>query len=154
MYLLDALFKVCSQQLESVRYTEELHRRTRGISFLSQVFGDGGEILKIENTLAEAIQKFNENFRREETFNGQVQHSITQLDSEIFDIVRNEEKLQNKLTELHLNLQSYQMSRDYIVAKTHKLSDLEDMLRRSTLASQRELLERAAFHRSMQSSIL
>ena len=65
MYLPDALFQVCSQQLVSVNYTEGLHRRTRGISFLSQVFGDGGEILKIENTLAEAIQKFNENFRRE-----------------------------------------------------------------------------------------
>ena len=61
LYLPDALFKVCSQQLESVNYTEGLHRRTRGISFLSQVFGDGGEILKIENTLAEAIQKFNDN---------------------------------------------------------------------------------------------
>ena len=123
LYLPDDIFKVCYQQLESVNYTEGLHRRTRGISFLSQVFGDGDEILKIENTLAAAIKNFNENFRREETFNGQVQHSIKLMDSEIFDIVKNEEQLQSKLTELHLDLQSYQMNRDYIVVKSTRVPE-------------------------------
>ena len=132
-----------------MNYTEGLPRRARSISLLSQVFGDGGEILKIEGTLAEAIQRFNDNFRKEESFNGQVQQSITLLDSEIIDIVRNEEKLKNKLTELHISLHNYQMSRDYMMAKTNKLSELENMLRRSTLAGQLELLERASFHKSI-----
>ena len=70
------------------------------------------------------------------------------MDSEIFDIVKNEEQLQSKLTELHLDLQSYQTNRDYIVVKNQKLSDLEDMLKRSALAGQLELLERAAFHKN------
>ena len=105
---------VCSQ-LGQLGAGQLVVRETGGHE---QVFGDGEEILKIESTLAEAIQRFNDNFRKEETFNGQVQQSITLLDSEIIDIVRNEEKLKNKLTELHISLHNYQMSRDYMMAKT------------------------------------
>ena len=62
LYLSDATFKVCSQQLESVNYTGGHHRNKRDILFLSKVFGDGNEIIKIENTLSAAIENFNEKF--------------------------------------------------------------------------------------------
>ena len=86
------------------------------------------------------------NFRRVETFDGQVQHSIQLMDSEIFDIVKNEEQLQSKLTELQLDLQSYQTNRDYIVVKHQRLFGLEDMLKRSALANQMELLCLGGLH--------
>ena len=57
--------------------------------------------------------------------------------------------MKNKLIELHMGLHNYQISRDYIMTKTNKLSELENMLERSILASQLELLERASFHRSI-----
>ena len=63
--------------------------------------------------------------------------------------MNNEEKLKNKLIELHLGLHNYEVSRDYIMTKTNKLSELENMLERSILASQLEMLERASFHRSI-----
>ena len=105
--------------------------------------------MRLEGTLAEAITRFNQNFKKEERFDGQVQQSLKWLDSEMAEIMNNEEKLKNKLIELHLNLQNYKESRDYIMTKSYKLSELEVMLERSILASQIKLLERASFHRTV-----
>ena len=115
---------------------------------MSQLFGDGNEILKLEGTLAEAITRFNSNFKKEERFDNQVQKSLMELDSEMTSIISNEEKLRNKMLELHLDLQQYRDSRDYIMTKAYKLSELEVMLERSILADQIKLLERASFHQT------
>ena len=115
---------------------------------MSQLFGDGDEILRLEGTLAEAITRFNSNFRKEENFDNQVQQSLMGLDSEMNSIIGNEEKLKNKILQLHVEIQQYRDSRDYMVTKAYKLSELEVMLERSVLVDQISLLERASFHRT------
>ena len=69
---------------------------------MSQLFGDGDEILRLEGTLAEAISRFNSNFKKEEKFDKQVQKSLMGLDSEMTSIISNEEKLRNKMLQLHV----------------------------------------------------
>ena len=134
----EATFRVFSQQLESVNNTGRHNKDKRDISFLSKVFGDGAEIIKIENTLSAAIENFNENFKRVETFDDQVQNSIHLLDDEIFGLMKNEEQLRSRLTELHLEMRSYQTSTDYIMVKHQILYGLENMMKRSALADQVE----------------
>ena len=95
---------------------------------MSQLFGDGDEILRLEGTLAEAITRFNSNFRKEEKFDNQVQQSLLGLDSEMNSIMDNEEKLKNNLLQLHVEIQQYRNSRDYMETKAYKLSELEIML--------------------------
>ena len=148
LYLPDPLFTVCTKQLLSRNHTRSPIRKGRSVSLLSQLFGDGEEILKVEGTLAEAISRFNQNFKKEERFDNQVQKSLMGLDSEMTNIISNEEKLRNKMLELHLDLQQYRDSRDYIMTKSYKLSELEVMLERSILADQIKLLERASFHQT------
>ena len=117
LYLPDPLFTVCTKQLLSRNQTRNPVRKARSVSLMSQLFGDGDEILRLEGTLAEAITRFNSNFKKEERFDNQVQKSLMGLDSEMTSIISNEEKLRNKMLELHLDLQQYRDSRDYIMTK-------------------------------------
>ena len=74
---------------------------------MSQLFGDWDEILRLEGTLAEAISRFNSNFKKEERFDKQVQESLMGLDSEMTSIINNEEKLINKMLQLHVEWLHY-----------------------------------------------
>ena len=57
---------MCTKQLLSRNHTRSPIRKGRSVSLLSQLFGDGEEILRLEGTLAEAITRFNQNFKKEE----------------------------------------------------------------------------------------
>ena len=93
VYLADPLFSLCTRPLLSRNLTKYSKRTIRSVSLLSELFGDGAEILRLEGTLSEAISRFNTNFRKEEKFDHQVQQSLVELNSEMNSIMENEEKL-------------------------------------------------------------
>ena len=128
LFLPDPLFSLCTKQLLTRNQTKHPVRTVRSVSLMSQLFGDGNEILRLEGTLAEAISRFNSNFKKEEKFDKQVQESLVGLDSEMNSIINNEEKLINKMLQLHVEIQQYRDSRDYIMTKAYKLSELKVML--------------------------
>merc|ERR1711893_57929 len=97
VYLADELFSLCTRPLLSRNITKNSKRTVRSVSLLSELFGDGAEILRLEGTLSEAISRFNSNFRKEEKFDHQVQQSLVELNSEMNSIMDNEEKLKNKI---------------------------------------------------------
>ena len=107
VYLADPLFTLCTRPLLSRNLTKDSKRTIRSVSLLSELFGDGAEILRLEGTLSEAISRFNTNFRKEEKFDHQVQQSLVDLSSEMNHIMENEEKLKHKLLQLHIELRQY-----------------------------------------------
>ena len=66
----------------SKNITKNSRRVVRGVSLLSELFGDGAELLRLEGTLSEAINRYNTNFQKEEAFDHQVTQSLMNLDSE------------------------------------------------------------------------
>ena len=72
VFLPDPLIALCTKQLLTRNQTTPPVRTVRSVSLMSQLFGDGNEILHLEGTLAEAISRFNSNFKKEEKFDKQV----------------------------------------------------------------------------------
>ena len=95
MSLPDPTFEVCLNQMLAVPDTKETAktREKRDISLLSKIIGDGSEMVKIENSLSNAIVTFNKNFKKVEVFDHQMQNSIHLLDKEVFTILNSENQI-------------------------------------------------------------
>ena len=143
----DATFNVCVKQMESLQNSTGGQKRDkRDISLLSKLIGEGNEIVKIETTLSSAITNSNLNFKKIEVFDKQMKNSINILDGEIFNILKDEERLRSHLTEVDLRMLESQNKFEYIMVKLQHLLALESMIENSLLSEQIKTMERAAFH--------
>ena len=100
VYLADPMYSLCVRPMLSKNTT----RVKRGVSLLSELFGDGTELIRLEGTLSEAINRYNMNFQKEEIFDNQVTKSLKDLDSELGHILDNEEKLKHRILRVQIEL--------------------------------------------------
>ena len=117
VYLADPIYSLCVRPMLSKNIT----RVVRGVSLLSELFGDGTELLRLEGTLSEAINRYNTNFQREEAFDHQVTNSLMNLDSELGHILNNEEKLKHKILKVHIELRQNKNTYNFMITKMYKL---------------------------------
>ena len=144
VYMADPVFWLCVRPLLNKNTT----RVRRGVSLLSEIFGDGSELIRLEGTLSEVIQRYNNNFKKEEIFDRQVTQGLKDVDLELGHILDNEEKLNHKVLKLQIELRQTKNTYNFLVVKMYKLQELESMLKQSMLMDELDLLDRAVFHRT------
>ena len=144
VYMTDPVYWLCVRPLLNKNTT----RVRRGVSLLSELFGDGSELIRLEGTLSEAIQRYNINFKKEEIFDRQVTQGLRDLDLELGHILDNEEKLNHKILRVQIELRQTKNTYNFLVVKMYKLQELESMLKQSMLMDELDLLDRAVFHRT------
>ena len=140
----DPMYWLCVRPILNKNTT----RVRRGVSLLSELFGDGSELIRLEGTLSEAIQRYNMNFKKEEIFDRQVTKGLRDLDLELGHILDNEEKLNHKILRVQIELRQNKNTYNFLVVKMYKLQELEFMLKQSILMDELDLLDRAVFHRT------
>ena len=121
VYLADPIYSLCVRPMLSKNTT----RVVRGISLLSKLFGDGTELIRLEGTLSEAINRYNMNFQKEEIFDNQVTKSLKDLDLELGHILDNEEKLKHRILRVQIELRQNKNTYNFLVIKMYKLQELE-----------------------------
>ena len=144
VHMTDPVFWLCVRPLLNTNTT----RVRRGVSLLSEIFGDGSELIRLEGTLSEVIERYNENFKREELFGKQVSQGLKDLDMELNHVLDVEEKMNLKLLQLQLELRHTKNSYNFLMVKMYKLQNLESMLEKSMLMDELDLLDRSVFHRT------
>ena len=144
VHMTDPVFWLCVRPLLNKNTT----RVRRGVSLLSEIFGDGSELIRLEGTLSEVIERYNENFKREELFDRQVSQGLKDLDMELNHVLDVEEKMNLKLLQLQIELRHTKNSYDFMIVKMYKLQELESMLKQSVLIDELDLLDRSVFHRT------
>ena len=144
VYMTDPVFWLCVRPLLNKTTT----RVRRGVSLLSELFGDGSELIRLEGTLSEVIKRYNNNFKKEEIFDRKVSQGLKDVDLELSHILDNEEKLSHKLLQLQIEVRQTKNSYNFLVVKLYKLQELESMLKQSMLMNELDLLDRSVFHRT------
>ena len=143
----DNTFQVCTQHMGSLFNTSS-ERKRREISVFSQIFGQGNELIKIENTLHAAIDSFNKNFKKVSQFDNQVKSSMKILEDDFSQIAREEELLKSHLIELEIRLSATHDRFYYSFLKLQHLMALEAILKQSLISDHLKMLERAIFHQN------
>ena len=129
VYMADPMYWLCVRPILNKNTT----RVKRGVSLLSELFGDGSELIRLEGTLSEAIQRYNMNFKKEEIFDRQVTKGLRDLDLELGHILDNEEKLNHKILRVQIELRQNKNTYNFLVVKMYKLQELEFMLKQSII---------------------
>ena len=142
-----ATFDVCLKQMLAVTPTDSTgSRKTRDISILSRILGDGSEMIKIEQSLSSAINTFNNDFKRVESFTHQVRSSLQLLDEEMFTLLQSEGKIKSHMIDLELEIMNARNKMEYIIIKLQHLDSINQMLQETRLPEILDLLQRAALH--------
>ena len=142
-----ATFDVCLKQMLSVPPRGSTgSRKARDISILSRVLGEGDEIIKIERSLSGAINTFNSDFKRVESFNHQVRSSLQLLDEELFTLLKSEGKIKSHMVDVEMELVAAKNRMEYVIIKLQHLGSINQMLQETKLPEILDLLQRGALH--------
>ena len=124
-------------------------REKRDIGLGSLLFGNGKELMNLEQDLKMAIDSFNGNFKSLETFDNGLIDNIQHLQDSVTAIDGNENLMQDTLIELQMQVFRDNQHLNFLLIKTQQITALGDILHHSLIHEQLEILERALFRKNI-----
>ena len=115
-------YEFCIRGLFQQYQPEVKTRVKRDIGVGSMLFGNGREILNLENDLQGAIESFNNNFKTLETFDNGVVDNIKHLQESIATIGGTEQFLQDKLIELQMEMYKKHQHINFLMIKSQQIA--------------------------------
>ena len=142
-------YEFCIRGLFMKMRPEMKLREKRDIGLGSLLFGNGKELMNLEQDLKMAIDSFNGNFKSLETFDNGLIDNIQHLQDSVTTIGGNENQMQNTLIELQMQVFRENQHLNFLLIKTQQIAALGDILHHSLIHEQLEILERALFRKNI-----
>jgi hypothetical protein len=122
-----------------------MSRVTRGISVGSFLLGEGSSIMELQSSLHDTITNYNQNFKNMEHFDDKLIKSLTAIEDDIQKMESNEVNLKDEFLQLKQQLEFTYNHFHFISLKEQHVQALSDILIKSDIHENLELLERALF---------
>ena len=146
-----ANFEFCSRGIFQLYRPEKRTLEKKDIGVGSLVFGNGREILNLENNLQGAITSLNQNFKKLEQFDNEMVSNIRILQQNLANIGDVEQYLEEKFVELEMKMYQKHQHFKFLFIKTQQVYALGDILKHSLIEEQLDLLQKYLHFRVLRS---
>jgi formyltetrahydrofolate synthetase len=120
-------------------------RKIRSVSIWSYLLCEGSSILDLENSLHNTIDQFNSNFQSMVDFDDNLVASLSSLQNDIEGIGNQELNLHDAYLQMKQELEYTKNHFSYLTLKTQHIQAMEDILHKSELHENLNILQRAIF---------